>query len=60
MRKPRIDAVDFSIFLAWNRKPFDEAGNLDSKNRVALNGDVGGLPRKIKTPDRPPPANSTC
>jgi hypothetical protein len=38
--KPRIDAVDFSIFLAWNHKPFDEAGNLDSNNRVALNGNV--------------------
>ncbi|MGA3000041.1 hypothetical protein [Bradyrhizobium sp.] len=29
-----------SIFLAWNRKPFDEAGNLDSNNQVALNGNV--------------------
>jgi hypothetical protein len=38
--KPRIDAIDFSIFLAWNRKPFDEAGNLDSNNRVALKGHV--------------------
>jgi hypothetical protein len=34
--EPRADAVDFSIFLASNRKPFDEAGNLDSNNRVAL------------------------
>jgi hypothetical protein len=38
--KPGIDAIDFSIFLAWNRKPFDEAGNLDSNNRVALKGHV--------------------
>jgi hypothetical protein len=43
--KPRIDAVDFSIFLAWNRKPFDEAGNLDSNNRVALNGNVWWIAR---------------
>jgi hypothetical protein len=52
--KPRIDAVDFSIFLARNRKPFDEAGNLDSNNRVALNGNVWWIAaeegRKITRP----------
>jgi hypothetical protein len=55
--KARIDAVDFSIFLAWNRKPFDEAGNLDSNNRVALNGNVWVIAaeegRKITRPASP-------
>jgi hypothetical protein len=59
LAKPRIDAVEFSIFLAWNRKPFDEAGNLDSNNRVALNGNVWLIAAEEGT--RPAsPTNSTC